>query len=72
MRQRIIIKDGKFIPQVKSHWYSPFWNGIGAGSYLIIMGISVHCNTIEEAIKLLDGFVKQKKNDGFVVWKRTI
>lgn len=70
MKTRVIIKDRKFVPQVKSHRWS-FWTEIAKGSLRASLGMRNEFDTMEEAIADLKQFEDQLVDDGKVVWEGT-
>lgn len=71
MRTRIIIKNQKYVPQVKEHWWN-FWAEICSGSTNRLLGIYQDFDTMEKAKKCIHEYQAQKKDDGKVVWEENL
>lgn len=69
MKARVTISNGKYVPQVKSHWWSS-WAGLCKGSLNALLGAYQEFDTMEEAIKKIEDYKNQKINDGKVIWTK--
>lgn len=70
MKTRVIFKNRKYVPQVKTHWFS-FWRGICKGHTNAMLGVYQDFDTIGEAVNEINSYLKQIENNGKVVWEGT-
>ena len=68
MKFRIIIKNRRYVPQAKKHWYS-YWRGLCRGYIMSVLGSYLEFDTIKDAVKEITEYKNQIKDNGKIVWK---